>query len=516
MKTGYQGSETSRAEVIVYTHGENFLRDQYDGRKISFRGAKASEPGLSAVRTSKLMGAAAGSFMFEVKAHADSDADLRGIIRDDDWVDIVLYRHNRPFHVMRGLVDAVMRHESKSASGANVVRYVVTGRDFGKIFEQQTLWFDRVTKGNYAAAAATRIWSEQQNFANGRVDDTVRNMLLGFLVPTSNQGAGLWVIPNSLTIAGGIGGSDFYQTISINTRDFSNVPARSSAINPTMFSLESPNLWALAQEWADPMLCEFFVDLTHQPLANYLGDDAECTPKDTMMSVILRDRPFPNGERDVSGLIHAPYFTKIPLHVVGPEAVRELSVARSGAERKNAFFFAPKLLQEIAVGYQDMQLPLVNAQDIRLHGMRRLDAISRYISNTTEGDYVTMARGYRNIVRDIHCMNHLFLNGTIALGYGRPDVRIGSRFRIAGRSSDADETYYVEGVHHTWAYDPGVKTSLDVTRGWIGTDQSLVDTLTAVRNEYVPDDVPPIQLGDTSDGESTEPTDEATETLVSE
>ena len=489
---GYQGSETSRAEVTVYSRNvENPFgaSDKAGAGFYTFRGETRgnSEPMLVSVQTRKIMGQASGTFSFEIKVRASDDQNFRFLLADDDWVDIVFSRHERRFHVMRGLIDDVRR--LKAAPGATTLTYRISGRDFGKVFESTPFWFDRVTQGNVMAAAASRIWSEHHDFAAGRIDTTVASLLLGFLRPNGNHGSAFWELPGSMPGVVTVDNStSFANNIIIWNGDFTNIPARSSTLYPPFFATENQYVWELANSWADLMLCELYVDLVRADGGTtsrgiYLGEDEEIEPQDTQMAVIIRDRPFPNTVRDTV-LQNSPYFRRVPLFTVPTYGVSSTELGRSGRERKNTFFFSPQMFAELMPGFQDMQIPLAAITDVDDHGMRRLDAFSRYINTKTEDSYITMAQDYRKIVRDIHCLNHLFLNGSVVLNHSRPDIRIGGRLRIAGRTQKEDETFYIEGVYHSWDLVNGARTAVDVSRGWVGTDQSLIDQLNDKIGEY--------------------------------
>jgi hypothetical protein len=153
------------------------------------------------------------------------------------------------------------------------------------------------------------------------------------------------------------------------------------------------------------------------------------------------------------------------------------------------FFFSPLLRDDDLGDFITYQTPQVDLESVRHHGVRRMDARSRYMTDPeyvkqevgedTEAQtevYLKMAIAYRNIVRDLHCMNHLFLNGSITLNHSRPDIRIGSRIRIEQPGEGVSEmSAYVEGVQHNWAYGTGTRTSLTVSHGWQGTDRDYID-----------------------------------------
>ena len=87
-------------------------------------------------------------------------------------------------------------------------------------------------------------------------------------------------------------------------------------------------------------------------------------------------------------------------------------------------------------------------------------------------------------------MNHLFLSGTIALNHGRPDIRVGTRCVVlestAGKPEESrPEHYYVEGLEHSWSMTSGVRTSLLVTRGFIGTVEDYQRTFRAISSRLL-------------------------------
>jgi hypothetical protein len=105
---------------------------------------------------------------------------------------------------------------------------------------------------------------------------------------------------------------------------------------------------------------------------------------------------------------------------------------------------------------------------------------SRYY---TDQDPLFLARALRTRVRDWHCLNAYFLSGSAAFGVLVPELRIGQRLRLVD-TPDAQQTYYVEQVSHSWTPERGGRTSASLTRGWVGTDASYLDTLGKVAGRY--------------------------------
>ena len=140
-RPGFQGSETSWVEVTFYRHGDDPIVTTPAERLVTTGRRAADEvPCLISAGTNKAMGAPSGSFQIQLKPSTKVDALLDQIV-DDDWVDITIYRHDQPWHTMRGLVDEVRRSLNVSGSGATSEISALFGQVFGKVWELTPVWF---------------------------------------------------------------------------------------------------------------------------------------------------------------------------------------------------------------------------------------------------------------------------------------------------------------------------------------------------------------------------------------
>jgi len=520
-KAGFQRSETSRCIVTIHAFGDEIGLPQNGPQRIRIAGLRDGEerdgPSLVSCQTSKTLGTAAGQFSFDVKARRRDDFDMLNAVMDEDWVDISMTRHDSVFHVMRGLIDDV-RRVTAVVNGVTTEVFRISGRDFGKIFEVTPIYFNPMIEGELALAggAMFQILERAQSFL-GPPDSTVQAVLAGFLRQLAGIGRGTWELPPSLAVVGRAEldpdnslpegePSTFLDNCFFYSDDFTGVPDRGNTMVGNEFTPHNSIVWAFANSWSDQPLTELYVDLLGQNAAAstvtetddgfptldpgpvYLGgpngEIVESDPSSTVMSVVFRDRPFPTFANESFGVDESPWFTTIPTHEVNRESIAALDVGRSGTERKNAFLISSQLIQELVKAHTALQIPLWSDRDIRRHGLRLHDVTSRYAAE--KPNLFTVTSQYREIVRDFHCMNHLFLSGTVALGVGRPDIRVGGRFRILGKTPDLQETYYVESVGHSWDYLSGVKTTATLTRGWMGDDRSLIDAMSKVIAEYEP------------------------------
>lgn len=476
MPPGFQGSETTSAEVVIYRHSGDPILTLSGAMKPD--GRKAIDPNacLVSATTSKTMGAPSGNFTITLKPSQVSD-EIFESVKDDDWVDITFTRHARKWHTMRGIVDEVRRNRAVGGSGATSKGYTITGRDFGKVWERTNIWFNPMTGEDIAGSMSAKVFTGVAEVL-GSPTIAVEGFLEGFLKELANVGRNTWDTPTSMP---NTTDDNFAQSFVYFDDAFTNFPAR-TAINKN-FMTPTGNLWSLAKEWSDPLFTELFVDLlpadTKYPEQNrVLGVD------ETAMVVTFRDKPFPLlATAYVPDGLHSPWFT-LPLFTIPRQMVTNDNIGRSGHERYNAFFVAPQLTQELLESNAiDVVQPLWDESDIRRHGLQRFDVTTRYTSE--KADIPAMTSAQREAIRDWYAINPYLLSGTVELGEGMPDIHIGVRARFPGETGpEQDETYYVEQVSHSWRFGPGLKTTLGLTRGWIGTDNSLLDAMREINLGY--------------------------------
>lgn len=475
----WRGSETSGVEAIIYGHGDDPI---YPGRvgpqALRGRTILDEEPAIVGASWSKSMGAPYGSFQLRVKANKRTRF-LTDVL-DDDWVDLSFLRHDKQYHVCRGLIDTV-RESTAIVNGATERVYNINGRDFGKIWEQTAVYFNRFIGENIGGSALLRTFAAQDESVFGDVAHTVFAFLRQFLIDIEDTDAGVfWSLPPGIPgIPQNAKFTDVVNFLANNGghyggKGYTNQPPR-VALNAAFLDPSGNNLWNLAQQWSDPSFCELFTELVDQNTFTVPGPGEELRPEDAGMVVIVRDRPFPFGldPRNDSGWFN------LPLHELSPQDIMAgADIGRGGEERFNAFFLKGKAFSEYANSNVELTAPIVDIQDIQKHGFRRYDATSDYVpSNDTDAGWEAFIAYQRAQIADWHGLNAYLFNGTLPLARGFPEIRIGTRVRILGETEEQNLTFYVEGVNHTWSLTQGTKTVLTVTRGWRGTDDELVQAI---------------------------------------
>jgi len=494
-KPGFKGSTTVACEVFLYSHTDDPILPKVNGGVWEFRATdiRGKEPALRSLTTNKsLRGVGTFSIAVVVPRAEGGAPDFYDTLVDDDWIDLVVNVSGKRYHTLRGIIDTFREDIVTEGSGATTRVVTITGYDFTQVFVKTLVWFNQFRAENVSLTAALTTFDKLR--VGGNVALCVSRMLYGFMdtMTSAKPPRANWTLPPGMPLSIPLGGpaailrrlaatvadpnapTTFPDTFIYQDSAYTDFPAR-YALAQTYLNPNGAGCWALAQEWSDPSFCELISDLYGADELP-IEPDREYNVTDTVMAVVLRDIPFPTVEQDAQ----SPYF-RLPMAVVAPQDVVSRNVGRGGAERYNAFFVSPQALQALGANALDLQGPLWDVESIARHGMRPFYVDSKFIAEKSSLGIMSVQS--RVLAMNYHCLNPYFLNGTIGLSRIRPDIRVGTRLRITGATPEEDITFYVEEVSHSWSLGRH-STSIGVTRGWRGTDASLLTALTTMAARY--------------------------------
>lgn len=443
-------------------------------------GSKA--PYVTSLSTQNALGQG-GKFVCTLKV--PPGFDVLNELSDDDWVDIELGRHGVYWHVLRGLVDEVRQNTSVSGNGTTVSDVTVVGSSFQKVWDTTPIWFSGMSTSNNIAQAKLANWSHIEP-----PDSIVLSFLRKYTELLASFGRANWDMPPGLAAKG----ETFSKLWLYDTSGFEKVYLARRSININ-YLFVSGNVWQACNSWADPQYCELFTEILPKDGLTGLSADPDMVlglPTDvSTMAVVFRDKPYvigPHGAapRSKRGL-SSPFFqlphVKVPRnHLVGTD------LGKSGYERYNAFFSGIDLNDTNGVTAQSIATPLWSPRDMARHGMRRMDANSRYIGkelfyNSLTGGLDGYISLLRSRLRDWYCLNPTYLQGTLRFGRALPQLKVGTRLSLTD-TGVVQSTYYVEQVSHTYSPAQGIRTTVGVTRGYRGTDTDHLKHLTDVISTY--------------------------------
>jgi hypothetical protein len=474
--SGFQGSERTGVEVNFYPQGGDPIAIEQEPFAPKGRTRWDSEPSIIAVSTQEQLGAPSGTWSITLKSGKRHHVrEIFNDLIDDDWIDLSFFRHSRRWHVLRGLVDEINRNKQAGKGRGTATTWTISGRSFASIWEKTPIWFNVYSDENVSGSFSQRVFKSAENII-GNPAVAVEGYLRGMLEGLGDVGRSNWILPPAMPQAR----ETFIDSVLINTKGYVD-NLELFGINQNWL-MPQGTVWSLAKEWSDPMFNELFCGMYPGGLSRpdiQIDPGKELEVQDSTMYAIFREKPFPT----LALGRESPWFS-LPIWVLPHQAVVNSTVSRNNSEHYNAFFVSPQLVQELlGSAGNDIVAALWNKDDIARHGLRRMDVVSKY--TTKNPDLLGISKQQRVKVKDWYSLNRYFLNGTLQLGVGLPDIKLGTRVRILGpHGPDSDETYYVESVNHNWQFGVGLQTTLGVTRGWIGTDDSLMDALISVAGAY--------------------------------
>ena len=550
----FRGSEFVQIEVEIYPIEDNLWQhhspvvDKDNVIRISSERFTDGSIAISGFNYSHQINTVAAGCSLEIKAKGTKGTALLDVIQPNYWIDVTVQKHQKRFHVFRGriLSASISSTAGSIGGGATTHSLQVNCQSFGAILAQTQVYYDIVNEGTDLPLAYPRILISADN--NQSVEDTARSLLQGFLAAGEDgTGRSVWELPRSMPIAPGntqperdaeliklLGPFYFKDVLQFfpekEDRAIENYP---ESVNSQSLSWLSParggeSLWAILQRWNDGPTTDMYTDLVGSN-GKYLGEGQETTPKDTRMSFILRDKPFPTTTRrkvdtgaaaaespsedgDSQTIDREGYWFDekigkdgggyLPVFNVQWNDIKERNVTRTDVARKNAFFSAPVLTQNLTGLLIDLQTPLWDTDDIQKNGLRPVFYSSSYMLDINQvaklaksdkesvKNIITQLNVFRRRMRDFMCLGHLYMSGTVTLGHGRPDIRVGGKLKInaVGEQSPTDfqgdnlggvfeEIYHIDGVSHSWSPILGMQTSLTVTRGIRGSDNERIRLL---------------------------------------
>lgn len=503
--------------------GEHPFRKRSNRKPLKARLSEKDDPGdasLIALNWSKSMGTPSGTWQVVLRARPSlNDAFAEHLVDGGDWVIITVYRNGTPLPLCLGRIDTIKEGKAVAGGGAVPRVWTLTGRDHGSCFEypiSYTTLFARQLRELVNGPMA-----HQLNFkVGGTPDDLFQTIIKGTF--GSGTETGQWVLPATLTRAiaqkappqRGLDDLDVEapadQTAALDRegRRFGDL-LKAVTILPSWDPLSSfslglrgkifqPNaLWnqggqtlhETLTQWCNPLLNEFWYDLL-PPAGQVSGlphgmQDLEGGGPRGRPGAIIRERPFVSTELGTySPWFHLPTW-KIPRWITD-----NVEMARSDAERKNLFNIT------LAMGglnhdeFAAIERPLWDKDDIRRNGLRIFDQSTGFIHGASRSDWMEGRRSWIRLLADWWAPSPYLRSGTLSSRAMLPEVRVGNRVILTSGNPQTDEQAYVQAVNLSYSAPPSANagrrsiTTLTLTRGFVGTDQQLLNATKALSARF--------------------------------
>lgn len=401
--------------------------------------------------------------------------DLLDILADGDWIDSVFTLADQQVLAMRGPV--MSRRRSRSSRGRS---WVISGADHVAAWEQAQVWWNPIANTDLGSGLRLAEILASANRLGASPFGVTHTFLTDVFTALAVKGLALTALPPGLPNAT----DSFVDTVALFD-EFTALPDR-IGFATHQYDLTGSSLWQHAVEWSDPSFALLHGDLVKKDRGGVIYPLDPQGPKDLTLGAIHRDRPFPtdadatgqNGTGEQIGNADRSAWWTLPQHDVEDVAVLNEDVGSSGEERSNAFYTPPA-----PVGGPVTLGLLYNPISMARHGMRKLEAPSKYVSPVSANAFGS-SLAMRIAQRDWFCLNHLFTSGTITIAGGRPQIRCGDRLRVLTKDPANTTTYYVEGVAHSFVAPGSLTTTVTVTRGFRNMDRDYLPTLRTEAANY--------------------------------
>lgn len=454
-------SVTSRCTVVVYHYSNQILDDGADPSDLSVFRHEISDKDNAILNFSydRNVGTPSGTFSLTLTPMKHWSR----IISPGDWLTVSLSQKGVTDSRVRmiGNVDRVVAVEQVQDDGKRSVTYHVTGRDFGKVFEVYSIWFNPydVFWAKQAAIFGKSGLFEVVGKSKALIDTTVRVFLGGDFANLGGDFAqeqlDAYRIPAELSHdLGGFNTTRFGDVLALNTDD---VPGFKSI---GQMYVEQGNLWRILKLYSNSVVNELFLEHVDH------GDAV-------IPGLFLRVYPFTQQGFSIPGAVSgAGVFQDLPtVHITG-EDILGSAIGTGDHDRVNFFLLygdtaADRTTNPIIalLNKGTPRFPHANVADIRRHGLRQYVRGTSFSSTSRKNFYVVdIMRGWNVLLKHWFEHNSLLETGTFSV-VGRPEIRTGKRLLITDAKFNTNKEFYIEGTRDTWSYPGRWDQVITVTRG---------------------------------------------------
>ena len=472
-------SLTSRCEAKIYHFDTTVLGDgtgvsDSDVTAATTTEIKSDENVIMSFSFEKSIESCSGSFSLVLAP----SINWMTKIRPGDWIAISLGQNGSLDQEVRclGNVDRISQVESVQQDGKRVINYQVTGRDFGKVLEKYSVWFN-----SYSPDATKQLTILEKTFQIvGTSKDIISEILDVFLGGALETGSAAsstldaWRIPGQL--GSDFGGAQSFDSVGgfaltaslggapssvmfndILFRAFDDVPGYkpTSAAN-----LMTGSLWEMIRIYANPVVNEVFTELRRI--------DGVMRP-----ALFLRVYPFTNRNFSPPSEFEGvqTFETLEHVDITGADIIGS-NIGVSDHDRINLFFLygdvpAAKNTSETAL----FSKPFVNKASVQRYGLNAYIVPTSFIASAGSEQVPTLVAGWNELLRHWFMENPNLESGTFTI-IGNNEVKVGKRLLVNDSKSHNGKEFYIEGYSDSWSY-PGIWTqTVQVTRGQILKNQS--------------------------------------------
>lgn len=397
--------------------------------------------------------------------------------------------------VLVGNIDRIARVIQKDEeTDTTTLRYKVSGRNFGKIFEQTDIWYDPYAVQVKTLDVALRTSGLE---ITGNPDSQVNKIIDIFLgnggqfKDKKTSPLKQWFLPKGLVSLFSSSAPDGYFNNVLRREITKNLPGYKPR---NMLTPESNgSLWDMIKRSCNDLVNEVYLEEVRK-------NDGTVVP-----TFVMKPRPFQTpffnatsqdesqfgGEdakirKALKGAYKSlqEYSKESYVEILQSEVIYE-NLGRDDHSRINMLWFNTTLNYQYILNSNSnlgsantISNPVFIRPSIMRHGLRRLDSLLEYChseidsvsgasSNNTE-----LFKAFATQLYDMNYVNHLYEQGTIECT-GVLEAELGKVLVIRGKKTEPKKIYFIEGYEHKWQYPNMWTTIFTVSKGQFRHDNGV-------------------------------------------
>lgn len=396
---------------------------------------------------------------------------------------------------MVGIIDNVRYVETDDeATGKPRLEYVITGQDFGKVFDMDIFFnpllapiASQILGAKFNVDAAKTLSElDRSDASKALTPDFVVKKLMSFYLGGNKELDSLnstneaWYIPKSLALnfkpefknRSAVAAVDVISTDRIGLHKFSaNKFLRADPLPGGTFFKSLPStgtVWSVLEFVNNKIANEMYTELVR-------GSDGNLRP-----ALIMRQLPYSNKKNhETNAFTQATKFGKstgdsvsdadktymidLPRVKINSSQIKDKNVGKSDFERINHLLVVPK--SDVVQNLDELYQSVVNVPSIQRYGLKTYQAQTGYIFGMKFGNPTKACKYFIDLLIDWFFMAHQFYNGTIVIDGLDEHIEVGNNLFI----EDIGQLYHIEAYNHVYEVnaegDTSYRTSLTVSRG---------------------------------------------------
>lgn len=443
------------------------------------------EDEMASLRISKTL---EGTSSFEVRLIPSKN--WKQVLSPGDWV--MLYMHDLTSPaileandtknmLMLANIDRVSRSlEKDTETDKNMLRYVVSGRGIGKVFENTDIWFDPYMRTGKEIEVVLRNAGLEMV---GNPSTLVTQLVNIFLGPGGKTASGVtptlnnWRIPTELGRSlGTANGEGFYGVLHQEIEP--NLPGY------TPRQMLSPQ--------SNGSLMELLKRASNQLVNQLYFEDVRDSDGNVRPTIVLNPRPINTPfikDKNTAG-INGKFKTLQDLAKenyveVSPAEIKYEDLGKDDHSKFNLFWLSTSReaiynsMVNVNAGSGPSN-PTVIRSSIERDGLRRLDQNLEFCIVNSQGTSgqpdAKLFQGFLEQLYDMHFANHMYDAGTI-MCLGILEAELGKALVVlpdANNPKALPKVYYIEGYEHEWHFPATWTTTFTLSHGqWLTEGQNI-------------------------------------------